>query len=49
MSCTNPSAHMKANKAHALDGGIASLFRIGRQCPAASDAQRSAVREYQRT
>jgi len=29
-----------ANKAHALDGGIPSLFYIVRQWPAASDAHR---------
>jgi hypothetical protein len=27
---------MKANKAHALDGGIACWFHIGRRWPAAS-------------
>jgi hypothetical protein len=28
------------NKAHALNGGVASLFHIAHQCPAASDARR---------
>ncbi len=31
------------NQAHSLDGGIASLFRTGRRCAVASDAQRYAA------
>jgi hypothetical protein len=31
---------MTANKAAALDGGIPSLWRIGRSCPAAPQHER---------
>jgi hypothetical protein len=37
MTCSKNHTEPVANKAHALDGGIPSVFHIGRRWPAASD------------
>ena len=48
MTCSKNHTEPVANKAHALDGGIPSVFHIGRRWPAASDVQRWANLHFMR-